>query len=633
MLSINRKSPFVPDEAYVMPVLPIYPNWFKSFAILASLAIILGLLSWAQAVLIPIALAILLTFLLSPIVSLLHRYKLGRGPSVILVVMLAFSLLAGIGWLVANQVTSLVDSFPQYRSNITQKINSWNAAGKGGFVEKAGNIADDIADEIEKSDPDEKPEAGARKPLPVTIVEEDSPLNPRELWPVIAPILAPFATVGLAVVLVIFMLIKREDLRDRVISLTGDRQLTATTKALDEAGERISRYLLFQLIINGSYGVVVGIGLFFIDVPYALLWGFFAAIFRYIPYLGPWLAALLPIGVSLVVTETWTTPLMVIGLFAALELLSNMVMEPWLYGRGIGVSETATLIMIAFWTWLWGPIGLVLATPLTVCLVVLGKYVPFLEVFDTLLGNKPALELHVGFYQRLLARDQDEASDIAEDYLKTNSLEQTYDGLVIPALVYVRRDMETQGVTDEDQRFIIESTREIVEEVSTLQEASDKKAAETAEPVGIAIVQCKIPILGCPARDERDEAALLMFKELLDTQYCEVTLTTAASMASDVVARVEELKPAIVCIAAVPPGGVSHTRLLCLRLRARFPELKILVGRWGLVEGLEKNREQLILAGADHVGSSLQETRMQISTLVHLLEYRESDSDSSINVA
>ncbi len=612
-----------------MPALPVYPNWLKSFAILASLAIILGLLSWAQAVLIPIALAILLTFLLSPIVTLLHRYKLGRGPSVVLVVILAFSLLAGIGWLVANQVTSFVDAFPQYRDNITQKINSWNTAGKGGFIEKAGNIADEIAEEIEKSEPEAKADSAAQKPLPVTIVEQGSALNVRELWPVLAPVLAPFAIVGLAIVLVIFMLIKREDLRDRVISLAGDQRLTVTTKALDEAGERISRYLLFQLIINGSYGVVVGIGLFFLDVPYALLWGFFAAVFRYIPYLGPWLAALLPIGVSLIVTETWTTPLMVIGMFAVLELFSNMVMEPWLYGRGIGVSETALLIMIAFWTWLWGPIGLVLATPLTVFLVVIGKYVPFLEVFDTLLGNRPALAPHVGFYQRLLARDLDEASDIAEDYLKTNSLEQTYDGLIIPSLVYVKRDIGSQGVNDEDQHFIIESAREIVEEVSTLQEATDKKAAETAEPVESALAQCKIPILGCPARDERDEAALQMFKELLDTEYCEVTLTTTESLTSEVVAMVEELKPAIVCIAAVPPGGISHTRLLCLRLRARYPELKILVGRWGLVDGVEKNREQLTQAGADHVGTSLQETRSQVSTLVQLLEYREPDSASA----
>ncbi|MEO5702458.1 MAG: AI-2E family transporter [Gammaproteobacteria bacterium] len=609
-----------------MPALPVYPNWLKAFAVLASLAIVLGLLNWAQAVLIPIALAILLTFLLSPIVTLLHRRGLGRAPGVVLVVILAFSLLGGIGWLVARQVTSLVDTFPQYRQNITQKITAWNTSGKGGFVEKAGKIAAEIASEIKSSAPRTQVDTGTKQPVPVKIIEEDSPLNPSQLWPVLSPILEPFATVGLAVVLVIFMLIKREDLRDRVISLVGDRRLTVTTKALDEAAERISRYLLFQLLINGSYGLVVGIGLFIIGIPYALLWGFFAAVFRYIPYLGPWLAALLPIGVSLIVTESWTAPFMIIGLFLSLELLTNMVVEPWLYGRGIGVSETATLIMIAFWTWLWGPIGLILATPLTVCLVVLGKYVPFLAVFDTLLGNKPALEPHISFYQRLLARDLDEATDIAEEHLKTNSLEVTYDGLIIPSLIYVKRDLENQSVSDDDQQFIIDSTREIVEQVSTLQEAHDKKAANTSGSDEPAIVQRKIPILGCPARDERDEAALLMFKELLDVQHCEVTLTTAASMASEVVALVAELKPAIVCIAAVPPGGVSHTRLLCLRLRARYPELKILVGRWGLVEGMEKNREQLTLAGADHVGTSLQETRLQVSTLVQMLEYREPDS-------
>ena len=373
-----------------------------------------------------------------------------------------------------------------------------------------------------------------------------------------------------------------------------------------------------QLIINTSYGAAVALGLFLIGIPYALLWGFFAAVFRYVPYLGPWVAAILPLAVSLIVTESWNEPAMVFGLFLSLELLSNMIMEPMLYGRGIGVSETAALVMIAFWTWLWGPIGLVMATPLTVCLVVLGKYVPFLAFFDTLLGNKPALEPPMGFYQRLLARDQDEAADIAEEYLKTHTLGQTYDGLIIPSLNYAKRDLENNNLTEDDQHFILEASRDLVEQIATLQRVSVTEAAAATTDQDTAPIQ-KVSILGCPARNETDESALLMFKELLDAKYCDLALITAERLTSEVVALVEEKKPALICIAALPPGGMAHTRLLCIRLKASFPDLKILVGRWGLTENLERNREQLLSAGVYDVGVTLEETRNQVMALVPLL--------------
>jgi hypothetical protein len=428
------------------------------------------------------------------------------------------------------------------------------------------------------------------------------------------------------------MLIGREDLRDRVISLVGRGRLTVTTKALDEAGERISRYLLMQLAINGSYGAAVAIGLYFIGLPYALTWGFFAAVFRYLPYVGAWLAALLPIGLSLLVAESWSTPLLIVGLFLALELVSNMIIEPYLYGRRVGVSETATLIMVAFWTWLWGPIGLVLATPLTVCLVLLGKYVPFLKFFDTLLGDQPALEPHVGYYQRLLARDQDEASEIAGNQLKTSSLAQTYDGLLIPALAYARRDRDNDSLDEDDQRFVLEATRETVEELSTLQAKAAAKAAqaESEPPASRKPEAAKVGILGCPARDETDEVGLLMLKELLDSERCELTLTTAALLASEVLALVEEKRPALLCIGALPPGGVAHVRLLCMRLRARFPDLKIFVGRWGLRGSADKIRDQLIAAGADEVATTLEETRDQVAAFVPTLASRESRSPPAV---
>lgn len=590
--------------------MPAALNWLKPFIVLASLALTLGMLFWLRPILIPFALAILLTFMSSPVVSLLERQGIWRVPAVMIVTFVIFSAIGGIGWFVARQVNSLVDTYPQYEYNLSEKIASLRSS-EGGFVDKLQGIVTRITAQMQTRGPAKAAEETADvAPLPVKIVADDGPFNLSSIWSVFGPVLEPFAAMGFAAVLVLFMLIKREDLRDRIISIIGHGRLTQTTKALDEAGLRISRYLLMQLLINGSYGIAVGIGLYLIGVPYALLWGLFAAMFRYIPYLGPWIAALLPMSLGLLVSESWAMPLMVFGLFLTLELFSNMVMEPWLFGRGVGVSAIATLIMIAFWTWLWGPIGLILATPLTVCLVVAGKYVPALKFFDTLLGDQPPLEAAVGYYQRLLAHDQDEASDIAEEYLINNSLEETYGALVLPALINAEQDFEGGRLNETDHRFVLDASREIVEELAALGrvEVTEEKTS------GSAIAA----ILSCPARDETDEIALLMLSELVDRNRYKLTVASRALLAAEVVALVEEKKPALFVISAPPPGGQSHTRLLLVRLRSRFPDLKIIVGRWGLNQDVGKKRAQLLNAGADEFGVTFEETRRQIETLAHL---------------
>ena len=221
-------------------------------------------------------------------------------------------------------------------------------------------------------------------------------------------------------VLAIFMLLERRELRDRVILLIGYRRMTATTRALDEAGARISRYLLMQSIISGSFGVAVGLGLFLIGVPYAVIWGCLAAALRFIPYVGVFSAALLPFALSLAVFPGWLQPALVVGLFLVLDVVANMVIEPWLYGHSAGVSQVALLVAVLFWTWLWGPVGLLLATPLTVCLIVLSKHLPALGFIVVLMGDRPVIEAKARYYQRLLARDQDEAADIVEAYVNAD---------------------------------------------------------------------------------------------------------------------------------------------------------------------------------------------------------------------
>jgi hypothetical protein len=329
-----------------------------------------------------------------------------------------------------------------------------------------------------------------------------------------------------------------------------------------------------QMMVNVGYGMIIGTGLFFIGVPYALLWGFVAAVLRYVPYLGAWLAALLPVALSFLVFESWMPTLLVVGLFLSLDLIINMLLEPWLYGRGIGVSVTALLVMVAFWAWLWGPIGLLLATPLTVCLVVLGRHVPSLKFFDTLLGDRPALEAPMGYYQRLLARDEDEAADIAEAHMKKGSIIETYDQVLLPSLAYAKRDLEREALSDGDKRFVLKATRAIADELALLHTAAIAAAGGKTDAPADGVqraVSCRI--LGVPSRDDSDEAALFMLSAVLDPAVFEVIATSSAMLSAEVIDQVKQTQPDVLCIAALAPGGVAQTRLLCRRLRSSFPDL------------------------------------------------------------
>jgi len=341
----------------------------------------------------------MLTFLLSPVAGALERIGLGRLPSVIIIVVVTFSLLATIGWAVTIEFTSLGNELPKYTGNIRQKISDVRGAGKGGALENVQKAIDEVKDEIQKK---EEPVRVQEKRREVVVKAAES----STFWPIplaSAAMLEPLAAAGLVIVLVIFMLIQREDLRNRLIRLIGYGRLTFTTRALEEAGDRISRYLLMQTIINSSFGLAVGFALYLIGVPYAVLWGFFAAVLRFIPYVGPFAAAIMPSALSLAVFEGWLWPILVVGIFVALELTCNMVLEPLLYSESAGVSGVGLLVAVAFWTWLWGPVGLVLATPLTVCVVVLGKYVPGMDFIGVLMSDQPAMESNISYYQRLLA--------------------------------------------------------------------------------------------------------------------------------------------------------------------------------------------------------------------------------------
>jgi hypothetical protein len=376
----------------------------------------------------------------------------------------------------------------------------------------------------------------------------------------------------LVAMLVIFMLLERDEVRNRAIRLLGYGRLSLTTQALDEAGQRVSRYLFTQFIVNACLGVAIGLGLFLLGVPYALLWGFSIVILRFVPYIGIWIAAILPFGVSLATSSNWWQPLSVIALFAGLEPVVAMVIEPMLFSQSAGASKLAMLIAIAFWTWLWGPVGLLLATPLTACLAVVAKYVPQLEFIAVLVGNEPMLQASVAYYKRLLALDQDEAEAIVEEQLRTHSVEHVYDEVLVPALHYAKRDSRLGILTIDEQEFIYKSTREIIERIgppSTHATLLTDVAASAARTISetITVNVDKIRILAWPARDEGDAIALLMLQQTLDPMRYEMEISAAGKRLSEILQEVEQKTPGLFCVGFIPPGGLSASRHVSKLLR------------------------------------------------------------------
>lgn len=584
-------------------------------AALVSVWAIVAFLYWAQAMLIPIALASLLTFLLSPVVEQLERLRLPRVPAVIVVALLAAGLFGGIGWAVSNQFTNLAADLPAYQENIKEKMSDFRRFVRGGAMEKVQETIEEVNEEL-KNEESDAAEPGIPAPTPMFVPEPavDQPV-PVEVQPAqgywdlvssLSPLFKGLATAGLVFVLVVFMLIKREDLLNRLISLAGIQGVARTTKALHEAAERISRYLLAQFIVNGVYGVILGLALGLVGVPYALLWGFLAAVFRYIPYIGPWVAAALPISISLIHFPGWTTAFLVVGIFVVLELVSNNVMEPWFYGTSVGLSEVAVIVSAVFWTMIWGPAGLVLATPLTVCLVVLGKHIPTLSVFDRLLSKQPALEPYVWLFQRLLGGHEDDAEELIQQQIKTSGLSTTVDELLLPLLVLTKKEWGRDRIEDEDQAKILTIVGEILRRLAP-------EALPEAEPVSV-----KRPalVLGFPLR-EADEIVLDCFRAMSVETASDVEVLSAELLIAERVAEVVAQCPAAVCLSTLPPGDLGQARQICTRLRAANPTLKIVVGRWTARRALDSETSELIEAGASHVVSTVAEMQDVVARIVH----------------
>ena len=582
----------------------------KPWVTFAGCVLVVVVLYWAQAVLVPIALAILLTFVLTPPVTSLQRW-IGRIPAVLAIVTLVFTVLGLAGWGLARQMDHLADDLPRYRANILAKMADVRGAGKGGSVEKLQETIEDIRTDLGKSD--------VRTGTPSQpVVVTSAPASGFSSFTWFGPIVGPLGTASLVLVLVVFMLLERRDLRDRLLGLFGHGRLAVTTKAFDEAGTRVSRQLLMQSLVNLIYGIAAGAGLYLLGVPYALVWAALAAALRFIPYVGPVLGAGAPILVSLAALQGWTRPLEVVGLFLGLELVTNFVLETVLYAGAAGVSQVALLVSLAFWTWLWGPFGLLMATPLTVCLVVLGKHVPGLEFVGMLMADTPALAPEYGYYQRLLARDQTEAADLIERHIKTEAARSVYDALLLPALNYAERDRLEARLSVDEEMTIVDATRELLSDAAeAIRRVTPPPPAPPDDPP-LSEPRKPLRVLGLAINGVADELALGMLVHLVDDLPIAVDITAARMQASELVSLVKEREFSVVCFADLPPSPPSKTRYLVKRLRAALPEVGIIVGRWAPPALADESTQVLRETGANHVGVTLLETREYLGGLVKI---------------
>jgi predicted PurR-regulated permease PerM len=578
-------------------------------AILA--VIIIMVLYFGREIVIPIALAILLSFVLAPLVGLLQRMRIPRGLAVVSVVIIAFALIFAMGSLLATQLTQLAGDLPRYQSTISEKIQLFRETTAGrGTLERASGMLKDLSKELDKpKEAASAPGVGASlkapvPPVPVPVeVRQPEPGALESLQSLITPLLHPLATTGIIIIFVIFILLQREDLRNRLIRLAGSHDLQRTTAALDDAASRLSRLFLIQLLLNGSFGVIIGTGLWLIGVPSAILWGILAAVLRFVPYIGAAIAAAFPLALAVAVDPTWSMLLWTLALFVVVEPIVGHVIEPMLYGHSTGLSPVAVVASATFWTGLWGPIGLVLATPLTVCLVVLGRHVDRLEFLDVMFGDRPALSPPEIFYQRMLAGDPTEASEKAEEFLKERSLSSYYDQVALKGLQMAQADAERGALDHERLTKIRDAVSEFANNISDQDDRPLQKVSSTTDIEASSAVatvaedayenlpllskeelppewQGEHPVLCVAGRSLIDEAAAIMLGQLSTAHGLSARVEAAEALSTTNIFRLDTTGIAIVCLVYMDASSPAHMRYAVRRLRRKLPKATIILGCW-----------------------------------------------------
>jgi predicted PurR-regulated permease PerM/methylmalonyl-CoA mutase cobalamin-binding subunit len=583
--------------------------------------VIIAVLYLAKIVFLPLAFAILFAFLLAPLVTLLERIQLPRILA-ILIVILGFGLISSsIGWVVVMQLVDVADELPTYRANVEEKMEAIHSPDNSAFSrarreverlnEQIGLANSSAVPDLKHAD---KKVLGSSPDRPIQVQEVARPDGRLDQ---LGGILEPLVTAFLSVVFTFFVLLEREDLRNRVIRLTGDSHLHLTTQAMNDASRRISRYFSLQFLVNAVFGLITFAALHFLGLPHAFLFGAMATLLRFIPYIGAPIAAFLPTVYSLAMFHGWTTSLYILGTFVLLEGFTGNFAEPRLYGKHTGLSSLAILIAAAFWTLVWGPVGLVLSVPLTVCLVVVGRHVPYLEFLTVLLGDQPPIRPSARFYQRLLARDEREAEAILNSCLKEKGLAQLYDSVVIPALNMAEEDRSLNNLESSTVRFIYHTTRALIEELGQRDAAGH--ADQKFEPAlatdsghrHSALVLC-VPVQG-----EADELGALMLAQVLENAGMQAT-AAPARRPEDMLALCAAQKPDVIFVSGMPPFALAHSRRLYRGLRARHPEVKIIIGLWNYTEDETKAAQDISRGEGNHVSTTLAHAVEEVQSLLGL---------------
>jgi predicted PurR-regulated permease PerM len=559
---------------------------------LLVLAVIVLILYFARELLIPLTFALTLSFVLAPAVARLERRRFPRVLAVALIGIVAFLSIFSVGYVVSSQLLNVARTLPAYRLNIQRRMATVHSSAEQS-LEKAFTAVEDISGDLTTAAPPTPLQHAPAQIQPVRVVDPDR-TQLQTTAELLMRFLRPIGTVGVVIVFTIYLLMKREELRHRILLLAGMGRINLMTKALQEAASRISQYLLFQIAVNAAYGILFGGGLYLIGVPDATLWGALAGILRIVPYVGTATSLALPLIVSVAISTTWWPPILILCLFLALELTATNFVEPWLYSTRTGISSLALLAMAIFWALLWGWPGLILSTPLTVCIVVIGRHVPQLSFLHTLLGTDAELSAEALFYERLLAMDQHEARAVANRFLEGKPLAELYDSVLIPALALVEQDRHQGNLDDKRSDFFFLTIGEIVAELTDYHQ---KQPADTspATPKRISHpVENEFAVVCISVSDQADELTTLMLGQLMERASHPTLLLSAASVAGEILDSLAAEPTTVVFISALPPFAFSQARAICQRVRSHLPNNRIVVGLWNSPNDPDQTPEQLI---------------------------------------
>ena len=584
--------------------------WFVVVAVVA-----IGILFLAKVLFLPLAFAVLFAFLLAPVVSWLERLRLPRPLAAVLVILGFAALLATTGWMLFTQLVAVTNDLPTYRDNIAQKMEAIHSPSDSAFS-RAQGVVERLSEELGLANSSAvlHPPA-ARTGSKALGSSPDRPVQVREVARAtgrldqLGGILEPLTTTFLCVVFTFFVLLQREDLRNRLIHLSGDHNLSVMTQAMKDASARISRYFSLQLVVNLAYGTLVFAALYFIGLPHAILFGSMAGLLRFVPYVGAPIAALLPVLLSLAVFHGWEHSLMIMGTFLVLEVVTANYVEPRIYGKHTGLSSLAILLAAAFWTLIWGPVGLVLSVPLTVCLVVMGSHIPALEFLTVMLGDQPVVPPAICYYQRLLAHDQREAGEILDTCLKDSSLENIYDSVLIPALVLSQQDRLKGDLDESSLDFIRQTTRDIIDELG-LRDLPESEGS----PILTQSKNHPVKVLCVPVRDETDELGAIMLGQALEAAGLQSSAIPVRRV-DEILATVSEENPDVVFLSGLPPFAMARAHRLYRSLRSRYPQLRLMIGIWGYADDLGKASQKISRSDAVHVSTTLADAVEQVRSL------------------